>query len=82
MTEHDLARALLARGIKGKVTIVDGNPGKPRTIVDIERAAPWSVGSNLERYRWKPPQASDGSPQAAEEPMVVPAISPDAEEAA
>ena len=36
---HDLARALLARGLTGKVTIVDGNIGKLRTIVDIEKAA-------------------------------------------
>jgi hypothetical protein len=31
--DHDLARALLARGIKGKVTLHDGSTGKPRTIL-------------------------------------------------
>ena len=29
--EHDLARALLARGIKGNVTLHDGPTRKPRT---------------------------------------------------
>jgi hypothetical protein len=33
--EHDLARALLSRGITGKVTMLDANTGKPRTIIDI-----------------------------------------------
>ena len=37
--ETDLARALLARGIVGKVTLMDAVTGKPRTIVDIVKAA-------------------------------------------
>src|SRR5262245_60071998 len=37
--EFALARALLARGIVGKITLIDGTTGKPRTIVDIEGAA-------------------------------------------
>ena len=37
--ECDTARALLASGITGKVTLLDRKSGKPRTIVDIERAA-------------------------------------------
>jgi hypothetical protein len=37
--ECDLARVLLAKGITGWVTIVDGSTGKPRTVVDIEKAA-------------------------------------------
>ena len=59
--EHDLARALLARGIKGNVTLHDGPTRKPRTVVNIEKAAPWCVGSNLERYKWKAPEVSDSS---------------------
>jgi hypothetical protein len=35
----DLARALLDRGLKGKVEVLDGKTGKPRYTVDIERAA-------------------------------------------
>jgi hypothetical protein len=69
--EHDLARALLARGIKGKATLHDGNTGKPRTIVNIEKAAPWCVGSNLERYKWKAPRASDSSPYAGGDDLVL-----------
>ena len=61
--EHDLARALLARGLTGTVTLIDGKTGKPRTTIDIEKAAPWCVGSNLERYRWKGAEGSDYSPQ-------------------
>src|SRR5262249_14296748 len=37
--ETDLARALLERGHTGKVTLLDGETGKPRTIIDIEKAA-------------------------------------------
>jgi hypothetical protein len=68
--EHDLARALLARGIKGVVEVIDGRTGKPRFRVNIEGAAKWCVGSNLERYKWKPPKAPDSSPHAGEtEPL-------------
>ena len=41
--EHDLARALLARGIKGNVTLHDGATHKPRTVVNIEKAVPFSL---------------------------------------
>jgi hypothetical protein len=37
--ECDAARALLAKGFTGKLTLLDGKTGKPRTIIDIERAA-------------------------------------------
>lgn len=37
--ETDLARALLARGLKGTVTVLDGKTGKPRTRVNIVKAA-------------------------------------------
>ena len=37
--ECDAARALLARGIAGKLTLLDGKTGKPRIIVDIEKCA-------------------------------------------
>ena len=64
--EHDLARALLARCYRGHVTLIDGKTGKPRTRVNIEKAAPWCVGSNLERYRWKGAERSDSSPYTGE----------------
>jgi hypothetical protein len=37
--ECDAARALLAVGITGKLIMLDGKTGKPRTIIDIEKAA-------------------------------------------
>ena len=63
--EHDLARALLARGIKGVVQIIDGKTGRPRARVDIRKAAKWCVGSNLEVFKWKPAKA-DSSPHTGE----------------
>ena len=41
--ECDAARALLARGITGKLTMLDGKTGRPRTIVDIEKTAKLTV---------------------------------------
>ena len=56
---RDPERALLARGIKGNVTLHDGLTHKPRTAVNIEKAAPWCIGSNLERYS-SPHTGEDG----------------------
>jgi hypothetical protein len=39
--ECDAARALLAKGITGKLTMLDGKTGRPRTI--IEKAAKMTV---------------------------------------
>lgn len=72
--EHDLARALLARGITGKVTIFDGVTGKPRTIINIENAAKWCVGSNLDRYRWTSGEKGNSSPHAAEDDLILPTL--------
>ena len=72
--DHDLARALLARGLTGKVTIFDGVTGKPRTIVNIENAAKWCVGSNLDRYLWKPRESGNSRPPAAEDDLVLPTL--------
>ena len=41
--ECDSARALLAKGITGKLTMLDGKTGRPRTIIDIEKAARLTV---------------------------------------
>jgi hypothetical protein len=41
--ECDAARALVAQGITGKLTMLDGKTGKPRTIIDIEKAARFTV---------------------------------------
>jgi hypothetical protein len=68
--EHDLSRALLARGIKGMVEVIDGKTGKPRSRVNIEKAAKWCVGSDLERYKWKAPVVADSSPGESEPPRI------------
>jgi hypothetical protein len=41
--ECDVARALVVQGIIGKLSLCDGKTGKPRTIIDIERAAKLTV---------------------------------------
>jgi hypothetical protein len=41
--ECEAARALLAKGIRGKLTMLDGKSGRPRTIIDIEKAARLTV---------------------------------------
>ena len=37
--ETDATRALLAKGVTGRITLLDGKTGKPRTVIDIELAA-------------------------------------------
>src|SRR4026209_3012982 len=37
--ECDAARMLLCRGYTGTLQMLDGKTGRPRTIIDIERAA-------------------------------------------
>jgi hypothetical protein len=56
--EFDLARALLARGITGIVTVVDRHSGKPRALVNIEKAAKLrTVEEQRSNYfgKWYPP---------------------------
>jgi hypothetical protein len=56
--ECDLARALLAKGVTGKLTMVDANSGKPRTIIDIEKLAKLTVEENRRHgprfVKWRP----------------------------
>jgi hypothetical protein len=51
--ECDAARALLAKGISGTLTLCDGKTGMPRTIIDIEKAARLTVEEtgNAPRFR-------------------------------
>lgn len=55
--EHDFARALLARGVTGKVELFDPS-GQPRMIVDVEKMAPWTISEDdrrgLRSVRWRP----------------------------
>jgi hypothetical protein len=64
--EHDLPRALLRRGVVGVVEIIDGRTGKPRSRIDVEIASKCGVGSNLDRYRWKPREIGKDTPPAGE----------------
>jgi hypothetical protein len=56
--ECDLARVLLARGITGRLTLLDAVTNAPRTIIDIEGAAKLSVRENSREeprfIKWKP----------------------------
>ena len=51
--ECDTARALLARGLTGKVTLCDGKMGMPRITINIEKAARLTVEETggLPRFR-------------------------------
>jgi hypothetical protein len=66
--ECDAARALLAKGISGQLTLLDGKTGRPRTIIDIEKAAGLITSDENRsglRFR-KPPRATDNSPPIPE----------------
>jgi hypothetical protein len=56
--ELDAARALFAKGITGKLTMLDGKTGVPRTIIDIEKAAKLTVredrSSSPRFVTWRP----------------------------
>jgi hypothetical protein len=54
--ECDTARALLAKGIIGKLIMLDGKTGRTRTIIDIEKAAKLTAeeGPSGPRFRtWR-----------------------------
>ena len=64
--ECDAGRALLAKGITGKLTLLDGKTGKPRTVIDIEKAAKLRVAeesNNGLRFRTVYPATSGYSPE-------------------
>ena len=53
--ECDAARALVAIGITGTLTLCDGKTGRPRTIIDIEKAAKLrTVEESVKGLRFKP----------------------------
>lgn len=63
--ECDAARALLARGITGKLTMLDGKTGNPRTIINIERAARLCVKEGP--LRFAPYESRPSASQTAED---------------
>ena len=82
--EHDLARALLARGLTGKVTMLDANTGKPALSSTSRRLAKLCAseesrdGLRIRKYRGSP----DSTPPTAEDEAVLPTMPPEANEAA
>src|SRR5262245_54839235 len=66
--ECDLARALKARGYTGKVTMVDGATGKPRTIINIEKASRLTVKEGP--LRFEAIQSTPEAPYSLEEASV------------
>ena len=62
--ECDAARALLAKGITGMLTMLDGKTGRPRTIIDIEQAARLCVKEGPLRFTAK--ESRPEAPQTAE----------------
>jgi hypothetical protein len=60
--EHDAARVLLARGIIGTLTMLDAVTGKPRTVINIEKAARWRAEDGdtfLRRQKYRVPSAGE-----------------------
>jgi hypothetical protein len=82
--ECDAARALVAKGITGKLAMCDGKTGVPRTIIDIEKAAKLMIseesrdGLRFRSYRGNP----DNSSHSLETGAVGPSVPPSKEEAA
>ena len=79
--EFDAARALLAKGITGKLTLLDGKTGRPRLTLDIEKCAKLTVRDDRRRgpcfVKWTPMpsdahEIDEGEPPAGEEALVVP----------
>ena len=65
--ECNAARALLAKGITGKLTMLDGKTGKPRSIIDVEKAARLTVSEeNRDGLRFRPYRHADNSPHSPE----------------
>ena len=65
--ECDAARALRAMGHTGKLTMCDGKSGRPRTIIDIEKAAQLTVSEeSRDGLRLRRARATDNSPPSPE----------------
>ena len=66
--ETDAARALLTKGITGRFTLLDGKTGRPRTLINIEKAAKLvTTEENRSGLRLrKPPKDTDNSPSSLE----------------
>src|SRR5262245_61186567 len=73
--ETNLARAMLCRANHGKMTVVDGETSKPRTIIDIEKTAKVRTVETGTSPRFRRIETCAESPPAAETPMGVAGLS-------
>jgi hypothetical protein len=64
--ECDTTRALLARGITGVFTVINAATGKPRTIVNIAKAAKVNATEGPYGPKFKPVRTGPDSPCTAE----------------
>jgi hypothetical protein len=81
--ETDLARALLDLGITGLADVYDGKTGKPRTTIDIERAAKLVTTEGRATVHFeKARQTIDSACPSPEDELAVPTMPSGAEEAA
>jgi hypothetical protein len=63
----DAARALLVMGITGQLTMLDGKTGKPRAIINIEKAAELTVTEeSRDGLRFRRVRSTDNSPSSPE----------------
>ena len=69
--ECDVARALVAKGIAGKLTLSDGKTGKPRTVINIEKAAKLTVKEGPNGPRLLRQQTCANSPYSPETELEV-----------
>jgi hypothetical protein len=74
--EFDAARALMAKGITGKLTLLDGKTGRPRLTLDIEKCARLTIREDRHRgpcfMPWIPmpsdaQESDEGEPSTGEE---------------
>ena len=70
--ECDAARALMAQGITGKLTLLDGKTGVPRTVIHIEKTAKLRTADPnrgvVHLQKWSPfSLVSSPSPETGEE---------------
>jgi hypothetical protein len=78
--DHWAARALLSRGLTGKVTMLDAKTGKLRTTIDIEKAAKLTVKEGP--LRFAPYESMPERAPAAQDEVILVTMPPEANEAA
>jgi hypothetical protein len=78
----DSARALVARGITGKLVMLDGKTGIPRTIIDVEKAAKLTTEETAKGPRFRKYRERGGSEGYSAETAVDGQLLPPSDEVA